>query len=60
MIGFNTLGIRFRDKVCREWIQKERSLEYVLDHLHEANFDPEFFTHFEQEVKQWAQQKKAS
>ena len=60
VIGFNTLGIRFRDKICRQWIQEERSLTYVLDHLQEANFDPEFFTNFEQEVKQWVQQKKAS
>ena len=60
VVGFSTLGIRFKDRVCRQWIQEERSLEYVLDHLHEANFDPEFFEHFDKKVKLWVQQRKAS
>ncbi|MFP6645463.1 MAG: hypothetical protein VCF24_18170 [Candidatus Latescibacterota bacterium] len=40
VIGFNTMGVRFRHRVCEAWIAEGRSLEYVLDHLEEANFDP--------------------
>lgn len=43
VIGFNTMGIRFEHPVCRRWIEEKRSVAYVLDHLSEANFDPEFF-----------------
>ena len=41
--GFNALGIRLRHAVCDEWITKQRPFEYVLKHIKEANFDPEFF-----------------
>jgi len=47
IVGFNTLGIRYRQQVCERWIKEKRSLEYVLDNLGEANFDPEFFTRHE-------------
>ncbi|MBD3314788.1 MAG: NAD(P)/FAD-dependent oxidoreductase [Chitinivibrionales bacterium] len=42
IIGFNALGMRFRDAVCRRWIEEERSIQYVLDHLEEGWFEPEF------------------
>lgn len=48
--GFNLLGIRYRHAVCERWIAEERPLSYVLDHLGEANFDPEFFRKFERAV----------
>lgn len=48
--GFNLLGVRYRDAACRRWIEEQRPIEYVLEHLGEANFDPEFFVQFEQEV----------
>ena len=57
VIGFNTLGIRFRHYVCEEWINEKRSIDYVLEHLPEANFDPEFFETFESEVKKWYEKK---
>ena len=41
--GFNALGIRLRHAICDEWITKQRPFEYVLKHIKEANFDPEFF-----------------
>ena len=40
--GFNLMGVRFRHPVCERWIREERPLAYVLEHLHEAAFDPEF------------------
>jgi NAD(P)H-nitrite reductase large subunit len=42
VIGFNLLGVRFRDAVCRQWIHEERSLTYVLERLDQAWFEPEF------------------
>ena len=50
VIGFNTMGVRFRHRVCEAWIAERRPLEYVLDHLEEANFDPEFHRRFEAHV----------
>jgi NADPH-dependent 2,4-dienoyl-CoA reductase/sulfur reductase-like enzyme len=47
VIGFNTMGIRFKHRVCEAWIAASRPLEYVLDHLDEANFAPEFSRRFE-------------
>lgn len=48
--GINTFGIRMRHEVWDEWISKGRSIEYVLEHLSKANFDPEFFKEFESEI----------
>lgn len=50
VIGFNVLGIRYRHSICEEWIAEKRTIEYVLEHLDQANFDPEFFERFEPEV----------
>lgn len=50
VIGFNILGIRYRHRVCEEWIRDGRSITYVLANLAEANFDPEFFRRFERDV----------
>ena len=35
--------------VCREYILKE-SVEYVLEYLADANFDPEFYKKYEPEI----------
>ncbi len=48
--GINVFGIRMRHKVCENWIRERRPLEYVLTHLRDANFDPEFFKRHEQAV----------
>jgi NADPH-dependent 2,4-dienoyl-CoA reductase/sulfur reductase-like enzyme len=50
VIGINALGIRFSHPVCERWIAEERSAAYVLDHLREAVFDPEFFQKYESEI----------
>lgn len=50
LVGINVFGIRLRQQVCERWIREKRSLEYVLEHLREANFDPEFFRRFEPEI----------
>ncbi len=42
VIGFNLLGRRWDHEVLNQWIIERRTLEWVLDHLNEANFDTEF------------------
>jgi NADPH-dependent 2,4-dienoyl-CoA reductase/sulfur reductase-like enzyme len=42
VIGFNAFGIRLRHRVCEGWIAEGRSADFVLEHLPEAIFDPEF------------------
>ena len=48
--GMNTFGIRMRHKVWDEWILSGKSIEYVLENLSKANFDPEFFKQHEAEI----------
>lgn len=50
VIGFNNLGVRYRHKICEQWLSEKRTIEYVLEHLSDANFDPEFFDKFEHEI----------
>ncbi|HKK70428.1 MAG TPA: FAD/NAD(P)-binding oxidoreductase [Candidatus Krumholzibacteria bacterium] len=49
--GLNFMGIRYRHRTCEQWIRDGRDVEYVLDHLHEGNFDPEFFVRHESEIR---------
>lgn len=49
-IGINSLGIRYRHLVFDQFLRENRSVEYVLEHLSTANFDPEFFKQYESEV----------
>ena len=54
VVGFDTLGIRYRHRTCERWIQEKRRVEHVLENLPEANFDPEFFRRYERDmVRAW-------
>jgi len=59
VIGINVMGLRYRHKVCENWIRENRTLDYVLDNLQEANFDPEFSDKFEQEIRHTFKEKAA-
>lgn len=50
ILGFNLMGIRYRQEVCNKWIAEKTHVEEVLQHLGLANFDPEFFEEYEREV----------
>jgi len=52
VIGFNIMGIRYRQEVCEKWIREKFRIEKVLENLGEANFDPEFFSQYENELVQ--------
>ena len=49
-IGFNLMGIRYRHEMCEKWIKEKTPLKSVLENLGAANFDPEFFKQYEQQV----------
>ena len=48
--GINTFGIRLRHEVCERWIKTEKSINYVVQHLKDANFDPEFYKQYEDQI----------
>ncbi len=50
LLGMNFFGIRMRQQTCERWIREKRTPEHALEHLREANFDPEFFPRFEPEI----------
>ena len=49
-LGINTFGIRMRHEVFDRWLTEEKDVDYVMQHLPEANFDPEFYKHFEKDI----------
>lgn len=49
-IGVNTFGIRLRHELFDRWLSAQKSVEYVLEHLKDANFDPEFYAQYENEI----------
>jgi len=50
VLGFNLMGIRFRQDVCLDWIERKVHVEEVLSELFRANFDPEFYKKYEDEL----------
>ncbi|MEQ9230386.1 MAG: FAD-dependent oxidoreductase, partial [Cyclobacteriaceae bacterium] len=50
LIGVNNFGIRLRHDVCEDWIVKGRTVELALEHLKDANFDPEFYKQYEEAI----------
>jgi len=42
-IGINTFGIRMRHDFFNRVLNEKQTIEYVLEHLADANFDPEFY-----------------
>ena len=50
VLGFNLMGIRYRQEVCGKWIREKKPIGEVLQNLGIANFDPEFYKEYEQEV----------
>ena len=46
--GMNTLGIRIRHVLMDQWLRENRTIDFVVDHLQEAVFDPEFYKPYHQ------------
>ena len=50
IVGINVFGIRLRHKIFEAWIRKSKTVDYVVQNLRQANFDPEFFKKFEPRI----------
>jgi len=50
IVGFNLMGVRYRQEVCEKWIKSGTPIEDVLQNLGLANFDPEFFEEYESDL----------
>lgn len=48
--GINTFGVRLRHELFDQWIREKRTIQFVLENLATANFDPEFYRTFENEI----------
>jgi NAD(P)H-nitrite reductase large subunit len=51
LVGINALGMRWRHKVAETWLREDRDVDYVLAHLDEAGFDPEFYPRLEGTIR---------
>lgn len=48
--GVNVFGIRHRHQVWEQWLQEKTPITLVLSELAAANFDPEFFIQYEDQI----------
>ncbi|MFT6716811.1 MAG: NADPH-dependent 2,4-dienoyl-CoA reductase/sulfur reductase-like enzyme [Saprospiraceae bacterium] len=49
-IGINTFGIRMRHDAFNHWLNEKASIEHIMAHLKDANFDPELYKQYEEEI----------
>jgi NADPH-dependent 2,4-dienoyl-CoA reductase/sulfur reductase-like enzyme len=49
-LGINTFGIRMRHEVFDKWLSEKRTIDYVIEYLADANFDPEFYSLYEKDI----------
>jgi NAD(P)H-nitrite reductase large subunit len=50
LTGINTFGLRMRHLVIDRWLNEKRSADYVMEHLADALFDPEFYKQYEKSI----------
>jgi len=49
-IGLNTFGIRLRHEIFDRFLRDERDISYIIKNLKAANFDPEFYKKYEEDI----------
>mgnify|MGYP000085454799 CR=1 FL=1 len=49
-LGINTFGIRMRHEIFDKWLTEKQNIEFVIEHLADANFDPEFYKLHEADI----------
>ncbi len=49
-VGINVFGVRMRHERFDRWLRDGVKVEFVLEHLKDANFDPEFFKPYEESI----------
>ncbi len=42
-VGTNVYGIRLRHELFDKWLNEKQSVDHILTHFKDANFDPEFY-----------------
>ncbi len=50
LVGMNNFGFRLRHHALDQWLKKGKSINYVMEHLRDANFDPEFYKAHEPQI----------
>ncbi|MCG9792243.1 NAD(P)/FAD-dependent oxidoreductase [Flavobacterium algicola] len=50
-LGINTFGIRMRHEFFDKVLTDQQSVDYVIENLAAANFDPEFYTSHKKEIQ---------
>lgn len=50
LLGINVVGMRLRHEVVDRWLNEKRSMDYAVEHLADANFDPEFYKRHEADI----------
>ena len=50
VVGFHLMGIRYRHEICEKWMLDETNIEKVLQDISLANFDPEFYKQYHDQV----------
>jgi hypothetical protein len=50
ILGFNFIGIRFRQVVAEDWIRNRKTISFVMQNLKKGWFDPEFSKAFYNEI----------
>tara|TARA_R110002051_G_scaffold181460_1_gene251028 strand:+ start:116462 stop:117814 length:1353 start_codon:yes stop_codon:yes gene_type:complete len=49
-LGINTFGIRMRHEIFDRWLTDKKNIFYVMEYLKDANFDPEFYKNYENDI----------
>ena len=50
-IGINVFGIRLRHEKFNNWLQEQRTVDYIIQHINEAWFDPELYLNYLPQVQ---------
>ncbi|MCB0698596.1 MAG: NAD(P)/FAD-dependent oxidoreductase [Chitinophagaceae bacterium] len=50
LIGINSFGFRLRHELFDRWLTGGRNIDEVMEHLADANFDPEFYRKYEADI----------
>ncbi len=50
-LGINTFGIRMRHEFFDDVLTQKKSIDFVIENIKLAQFDPEFFTSHDEEIK---------
>jgi len=51
VIGFDTIGLRWRHEVCERWLRGRLSPREVIERIDEASFEPELFRRHEPAIR---------